>query len=385
MKVVYIIDSLASKGGAERILSDKMNYMVDHFGYDVYVITCYQNQQKNPNTYYLSDKVNQINLNIPFYLQYRYHYPKRLWVKWTVYRSLINKLRETVKQINPDVLVALSYFMSDVVTGIRCHAVKLVESHEARPFILSDEGLSRSFFSKAYMKIYRKIYLKKLEHQSDVIVTLTTADAKEWVKAKRVEVVPNFTVLPVIKLSSCENKRVIAVGRLVWQKGFDRLIESWFLVHKKHPDWHLDIFGSGTMEQKLNSMIHSYGLGNVVTIHPYTQSINKEYSNSSIIALSSRYEGFGLVLLEAMQSGLPCVTFDCPYGPSDVVSDNKNGFVVKNGDISAFADKLCILMENADLRQSFSQASVMRSKLFNRDVVMQQWKVLIEELTVHSA
>ena len=385
MKIVYVIDSLASKGGAERILSDKMNYMAEHYGYDVYVITCFQNQQQDPNTYFLSAEVQQINLDIPYYSHYHYRYPKRLWIKWGFHRRLICQLRETVLRIDPDVLVGLGYFKADVVTGIRCHAVKLVESHEARPFILSDEGLSRSCFSKVYMKIYRKIYLKKIERQADVVVALTNADAKEWVKAKRVEVIPNFTVMPVLKQSLCNNKRVIAVGRLEWQKGFDRLIESWVIVHTRHPEWRLDIFGSGTKEHLLKNSISSHGLNHVITIHPYTPAINKEYSDSSIFALSSRFEGFGLVLLEAMQSGVPCVTFDCPYGPSDVVADRQNGFVVKEGDVLAFAERMCELIENEDLRHSFSQASVIRAKLFDRDVVMKQWKNLIEELTVQRA
>ena len=380
MRIVYVIDSLASKGGAERIISDKMSYMADNYGYDVYVITCYQNQQQDPNTYYLSDKVNQINLNIPYYLQYHYPYPKRLWVKWTLYRKLIHLLRKTVQQINPDVLVGLGYFMADVVTGIRCRAVKLVESHESRLFILADGGLSRSYISKAYMKIYRSIYLKRIERQSDVIITLTIADAKEWKKAKRVVVVPNFSVMPVIELSACEKKRVIAVGRLEWQKGFDRLIESWSLVHKKHPDWQLDIFGSGTLEHLLKSMIHSRGLDHVVNIHPYTQTINKEYSNSSIIALTSRFEGFGLVLLEAMRSGLPCVTFDCPFGPDEVVVNNQNGFIVKNGDISVFAEKLCYLIEHKDIRKLFSSESVNLAKQYNVEIVMERWKALLNDV-----
>lgn len=378
MKIIYVIDSLASKGGAERILSDKMNYMVDYFDYDVYVITCYQNQQKDPNTYYLSDKVQQINLNIPYYSQYRYRYPKRLWIKWSLYRRLIHQLTKTVQQIDPDVLIGLGYFNADLVTGIRCRAIKIVESHEARPFIFSDQGLSRSFFSRIYMKLYRKIYLKKVEHRADLIVALTDADAREWSKAKRVEVIPNFTVMPVLKHSTCQNKRVIAVGRLEWQKGFDRLIESWGIVHAQHPDWRLDIFGSGTKENQLKSLICSHGLDHVITIHSFTPAVNKEYSDSSIFAFSSRFEGFGLVLLEAMQSGLPCVTFDCPYGPSDVVSDHQNGFVVKEGDIIAFAERICEMIEDENLRQRFSRASIERAKCYDVHVVMAQWKALIE-------
>lgn len=380
MKVVYVIDSLASKGGAERILSDKMNYLTTHYGYEVFVITCYQDQQKMPNVYFLEDLVKQINLNIPYYSQYHYRYPKRLWVKWSLYRRLIHEMTITIQTINPDVLIGLGYFMADVVTGVKCRATKIVESHEARIFTMSDSGLNRSLLSRAYMKFYRKLYFRRAERNADIVVTLTTGDAKEWRMAKRVEVIPNYTIMPVVKQSTCENKRVIAVGRLEWQKGFDRLIDAWAIVNQQHSDWQLDIFGSGTLGDQLQQQIRTHGLDNV-TIHSFTPNINKEYSDSSIFALSSRFEGFGLVLLEAMQSGLPCVTFDCPFGPSDVVADNENGYVVQDGDIPTFAEMICSLIENADLRSSFSKASVVRAKLFDKDVVMMRWKALLEELT----
>lgn len=384
MKIVYVIDSLASRGGAERILSDKMSYMAEHFGYEVYVVTCYQNTQTDPNIYPLSDKVKQINLSIHYYAQYHYRYPMRLWVKYSIYRRLKRGLIATVQKINPDVLIGLGYFNADLVCGIKCNAVKMVESHEARIFTMSDKGLHRSYFSRKFMKYYRNRYFRHVEKKADVVVTLTNGDAKEWTKAKRVEVIPNFTVMPVVRMSSCESKRVIAVGRLEWQKGFDRLIDAWAIVNRKHPDWQLDIFGSGSLEASLKQQIASLGLSHV-SIHSFTSNISMEYSDSSIFALSSRFEGFGLVLLEAMQNGLPCVTFDCPFGPSDVVADNVNGYVVKDGDVPAFAEGLCRLMEDDSLRSSFSHASVERAKIFDKDVVMARWKALVEELVSQRA
>lgn len=384
MKIVYVIDSLASKGGAERILSDKMNYMAEHFGYDVYVITCYQDTQYDSNVYYLSDKVKQVNLSIHYYAQYHYRYPMRLWVKYFIYKRLKSDLTAAVLQIDPDVLIGLGYFNADMVCGIQCRAMKMVESHEARIFTMSDKGLGRSFLSREYMKYYRKRYFLRVEKRADVVITLTNGDAKEWTGAKRVEVIPNYTVMPIVKQSSCDNKRVIAVGRLEWQKGFDRLIDAWAIVNQKRSDWHLDIFGSGTLEGKLKQQIATLGLDNVA-IHPFTPDIGKEYSESSVFVLSSRFEGFGLVLLEAMKNGLPCVTFDCPYGPSDVVADHVNGFVVKDGDVPSFAGKLCCLIEDDNLRKKYAHASFERAKIFDVDVIMVQWKNLIEDMLSHRA
>lgn len=385
MRIVYVIDSLASKGGAERILSEKMSYMAERYGYDVSVVTCYQDPVRQANVYPLSDKVKQVNLNIPYYSQYRYGYPLRLWKKWQLYQQLKHQLAATVHSIDPDILVGLGYFQADVVTAIQCRAVKVVEAHEARCFSMSDHGLQRSWLSRLYMHYYRLRYFRNVERQTDVVVTLTTGDAYEWRRAKRVEVIPNFTMMPQPSSLSphpSDKKRVMAVGRLEWQKGFDRLIDIWAMVAPRHPDWQLDIFGSGTMAATLQQLIAGRGLMHSAKIHPFTNHIQEEYLKSSLFVLPSRFEGFGLVLLEAMQSGLPCVVFDCPYGPGDVVADGQSGFVVKDGDTSAFAARLEQLMSDDDLRQRFSERSVERAQDFAADAVMMQCQKLIEALIV---
>ena len=383
MRIVYVIDSLASKGGAERILTDKMNYMAGQWGWEVHVVTCYQDPSRCPNVYELSDLVRQTDLQIPYHSQYRYRYPQRLLVKWRIYRTVCRKLTETVQQIDPDVLVGLGYFQADVVTGIRCRAMKVVESHEARIFTMGDQGLSRSWLSRLYMRYYKQRYFRTVEKQADVVVTLTQGDAREWRKARQVVVIPNFTVMPVKQdidadtSASAPRKRVIAVGRLEWQKGFDRLIDAWAMIAKDHPQWQLDIFGSGTMESVLNDRIAQKGIR--IAIHPFTKNIAGEYAASSIFALSSRFEGFGLVLLEAMQHGVPCVVFDCPFGPSDVVVDGACGFVVPDGDVSAFANRLACLMDDEALRQQFAAAAKERVKHYSVGKVMARWKELLEQ------
>lgn len=379
MKIVYVIDSLASKGGAERILSDKMNYLSEHFGYDVSVITCYQDERETPNVYHLSTKVRQVNLRIPYYSQYRYRYPRRLLVKYTLYRQMCHDLAETIRQINPDVLVGLGYFMGDVVSNIKCNARVVIESHDARISAMPDQGLSRSTLSKLYMKFYRKRYFRQIDRNADVVVTLTNGDAEAWHKAKRVEVIPNFSVMPVAKLSSCEAKRVISVGRLEWQKGYDMLLEAWEKVVTKFPEWRLDIFGSGTLRDDLERQISSCCIANV-SIHPFTSNISHEYSESSIIVASSRFEGFSLVLLEAFMHGVPGVAFDCPYGPADVIGNSKCGYLVENGNVLQLAEKIEQLIVDEQFRKGCSVAAVERAKFFDVHVIMERWRSLFEEL-----
>jgi glycosyltransferase involved in cell wall biosynthesis len=307
-----------------------------------------------------------------------------LLVKWRIYRTLCWRLAETVQQIDPDVLIGLGYFQANVVTGIRCRAMKVVESHEARIFTMGDQGLNRSWLSRLYMRYYKQRYFRTIERQADVVVTLTEGDAREWQRARRVEVIPNFSVMSTApsSLSHSASHRVIAVGRLEWQKGFDRLIDAWAMIGAEHPQWRLDIFGSGTMEEALNARIaamesaNNSESGRQIAIHPFTNNIASEYATSSIFALSSRFEGFGLVLLEAMQHGLPCVVFDCPFGPSDVVANGECGFVVPDGDITAFARQLARLMDDEPLRQRFAAAARERAKRFSVEKVMEQWRDL---------
>ena len=380
MKIVYIINSLSYKGGAERIISEKMNYMATHWGYDVSIITCYQFPETMPNSYYLSDKVRQINLCINSHIQYKYGYPKRLWYKRYYSHLLRFKLEEAVNSVNPDILIGLGYTTADVVCQLKCKAAKIIESHEARiytkRFYLYEKN---SIFQKFYYKLARSRYLHTIDRNADIVVTLTKGDAQNWKKAKRVETIPNFSIMPISKLSDCKPKRVIAVGRLEWQKGYDRLIDIWKLVAKEHSDWQLDIFGEGSMEKELKNTIKESQLTNI-SIYPYTNNISIEYAASSICILTSRYEGFSLVILEAMRHGVPCITFDCPYGPKDLVNHEICGYVIENGNINQFADRLIYLMDHFDIRKQFSKAAIHKAQSYHVDTIMNQWKLLFESL-----
>lgn len=380
MRIIYIIDSLAHKGGAERIITEKMNYLVTHFDYDVSVITCYQFPETMPNCYDLYSKVRQINLCIPLHLQYKYRYPLRFWFKWKYSHQLHNELERTVNSINPDIIVGLGYTLADRVCIIKCNASKVIESHEARiytkTFFLNKDY---SFLLNIYYKLSRKRYLRTIEKKVDVVVTLTKEDAINWKKAKRVETIPNFSVMPISKLSNGEQKRVIAVGRLEWQKGYDRLMDIWKIVSDIHPDWVLDIYGDGSLETELKSDIKDANLNNL-SIHPFTKNISHEYATSSICVLTSRYEGFSLVILEAMQHGVPCITFDCPYGPKDLVENEKCGFVIEDGNIDLFADRLCYLIDNPDIRKQYACTALNKAQSYQIDIIMSQWESLFQSL-----
>jgi glycosyltransferase involved in cell wall biosynthesis len=185
--------------------------------------------------------------------------------------------------------------------------------------------------------------------------------------------------MPVSQFSDCSSKRVIAVGRLVWEKGFGRLIQVWTIVSTKHPDWHLDIYGEGTMCDTLKTLIRLYKTKSV-TIHEFTPNISQEYASSSICAVTSYYEGFSLALLEAIKHGLPCVAFDCPFGPRSIINDSYSGFLVNDGDIRVFAERICLLIENETLRKQFSKTSIEIANTFDVNITMNKCNEFYKQL-----
>ncbi len=379
MKIVYIVDALSQKGGAERILSEKMSYLAEEYGYDVTVVTCYQFEGMH-NTYPLSKLVKQRDLLIRSYRQYRHHYPMRLWVKWKYHQLLHQRLQETIDELQPDVIVGLTYILADSVLALKTTAKRVIESHEARPFTMSWlQHDNSSWLSKTYKRFTKDYYLHTIERKADVIVTLSKGDAQEWQKARHVEVIPNFSQMKVAALSDGTAKRVIVAGRLDWQKGYDKLLDIWQKVSQRHPDWQLDIYGEGPWEDQLITTIIRQNQRHVA-IHPFTPHISEEYAKSSLCLLTSRFEGFSLVLLEAMMHGLPSVTFNCPYGPSDIVDDGKDGYVVTNRDKDEFVEKVCYLIEHPEIREQFSKAAIKKAATYDTEKIMGKWKKLFESL-----
>lgn len=378
MKIAYVYSTLAKSGGTERMIAEKTSYLAEKFGYDVTIINLFQ-RIEDINYYLISKKVKQVNLGIPYFSQYKYKYPKRFWVKWHINKLLKKSIIEAVKQVDPDILIGVSRFNANYISSIKCRAKKIIECHESKYNTIYDTNINRSFFAKYFIKIYTSLYFHTIIQNADVIVTLTEGDKMLWKRAKYIDVIPNFSTMSISKYSNCTTKRVIAVGRLQWEKGFDRLLDIWKVVVSKHPDWQLEIFGEGELKEELDNMITKANINNI-KLNGIAHDISKEYASSSICTVTSYFEGFSLVLLEAMKHGVPCVAFDCPFGPRNIINDASNGFLVNDGDTKLFAERLCRLIEDEELRKQFSKAAIERSLLFDPDSIMNKWKNLFEQL-----
>lgn len=378
MKIAYVYSTLAKTGGTERMITEKANYLADYYGYDVTIITCFQLTNEE-NIFMKSDKVKQINLEVPYFSQYKYKYPKRLWIKWQMQKLLKKSINNAVKKLDPDILIGVSRFEANIVSTIKCRAKKIIECHEVRYSTINDVGLNRSFPARVFFNLYEYFYFRTIEHHADAVITLTEGDRLLWKRAKKTEVIPNFSTMAISQYCNCSSKRVIAVGRLAWEKGFGRLIEAWAIVSSRHPDWHLDIFGEGRMYDTLQYLTNLYKANNL-TIHNCTPYISHEYATSSICAVTSYFEGFSLVLLEAMKHGVPCVAYDCPFGPGTIINDANNGFLVYNGETKIFADRLCRLIEDEELRKQFSKAAIEKANTFDVDLIMSRCNAFYKQL-----
>ena len=210
----------------------------------------------------------------------------------------------------------------------------------------------------------------------DAVVTLTRADAKRYRtllgSATRTVAIPNAVPPPGVQ-AGLDSNVVVAAGRLTGQKGFDRLIRAFRRVADKRPDWQLRIFGQGEGQQALQALIDDLDLGGNVRLMGFTNRLPQEMADASIYALSSRFEGFPMVLLEAMACGLPPVSFDCPTGPRDLIDDGVDGLLIRNGDVDAFAAGLLRLIDDDATRRAMGAAALDKSRQFTPTAIGQRW------------
>ena len=382
MRIVYITKSMAPVGGLERVVCDKMNYLVGH-GYDVTLIT--YEQGDHPFAYPVDSRINHYDLDVRFFLLYRYPLWKRLYY-YRQYRSIFKeRLQRTIDCVKPDVVIANTYSMNvaDIIANLQTTAYRILESHVAF-YIMRKTDSYRKIPLMRWLAYIYDWHTGVAVRKFDKVVTLTKGDAKDWLMlTDRVEVIPNpVTSFPdEVITHDGSGRRIIAVGRLHEQKGFDRLINAFAMVANHCPEWHIDIYGSGDDEKMLFDIIHNNGLDGKVNIFPPTNQIYEEYQKSEFFVLSSRYEGYPLVLNEAMACGIPCVAFRCKYGPEEAIEHQVNGLLVENGNVKDLAQKILWMTNHPEERKTMGQAARVAAQRYLLDTIMQKWVVLFSSLT----
>ena len=370
MKIVYVTDAFAVWGGMERVLTDKMNYLVTHFGYEVHLLTVNQGTHKVP--FHLCSEIRYVDLQIRIHQQYEYHGIRRIIKRRELQLLLKSRIKKSINEIKPDIIICVKFDFVGVLLQVKGKIPLVVESHT----LCKSEKIDGSGWLRR-MHIY---LFKRNIQKADAVVALTKGDAEDWrrINTKTV-VIPNVVHLNESgKRSSCQEKSVIYAGRFSSQKDIHSLLSIWRLVNKKHSNWQLRIYGDGELKELYMPIIQ--GMNANIHVFPPTSDIMEKYFESSILLLTSLYEPFGLVLPEAMSCGLPVVASDCPYGPAEIITDGVDGFLIKDRDVETFADKVCQLIEDETLRKKMGEAGILSSKRFSADIIMPQWKALFERL-----
>lgn len=377
MKIVYCLPSLYIPGGMERVLTLKANYLADVFGYDVYIIIT---DGKGKDPYFkLSNKVHLVNLDVNYDELYGQPIIKKI-SKYIIKQPLFKRrLRDALYEICPDITVSTLRREINFINSIHDGSVKVGEIHVNRDNFrdFKEEKLSgkiKGLFAYFWMRqLLGK--LKKL----DCFITLSNEDQLKWPELKKVITIPDPLSFSADKLSDCTSKQVIAVGRYTYQKGFDLLVKAWKDVAEKHPGWILKIYGGGD-KSSLKSLIESYGLEKSCFPESPVSDIMNKYAESSIFVLSSRYEGFGMVIAEAMECGVPPVSFACPSGPKDIIKDEEDGLLVEPEDVGQLSREICYLIENEDIRKQMGRKAHENVQRFKLDLIMKQWDDIFQSL-----
>jgi glycosyltransferase involved in cell wall biosynthesis len=369
-KVVYLLPGgLFNSGGMERAITIKANYLAEIQAYDVSIVTT--EQIGRPVFYPLSEKVHLYHLDIGIHENFgKESYLQKVISRYFKTKEYKRKLKALLYDIKPDITVSTLGLDIGFIHQFKDGSRKIGELHFPGNFRQLMAGkLSKDFISNYVAKL-RTQELKRKCALLDRLIVLTQEEKDSWKYKENISVIPNPLPFYPEMRSLLTNKQAIAVGRLVYEKGFDMLVDAWQIVSEKHPGWKLNLFGNGNQKQDLLQRVADRGLEGVITIHEPVEDIQSRYQEHSMLIFPSRYlDALPMALIEAMASGLPLVSFNSPCGPKDLIRDGVNGFLVQTGDINILSERIITLIESQALRQSMGKAARELSNNYKIEII----------------
>ena len=282
-------------------------------------------------------------------------------------------------RIRPDFTVSLLRREINFINDIHDGSKKIGEIHINREHYRTFEEHESNFIKKLFSAYWQHTLLKELR-KLDSFVVLTEKDKEAWTELNNVHVIPNPISFTPTEHSPQTGKRVIAVGRYCHEKGYDHLLKAWSMIQDNCPEWSLAVYGDGE-RAPYNQMIDSLHIDRKRCIlNGRTSDVASEFVKSSLAVCSSRFEGFGLVIAEAMACGLPVVSFDCPWGPRSIITDGEDGVLVEDGNAQKLANAILAVIQDPDKRLLMGTRAVENIRRFGVDAIANKWKKLFDEL-----
>lgn len=379
MKILYFTPSLYNCGGTERVLSLKANYLAGINGFEVVIVTTDQKHRKP--FFDLDNRIKLYDLDINYCddtslpLLKMYQVRKK---KNSLYKM---RLLNLVLEESPDVCVSLFGKEFDFLPDLNLPCKIVAELHFNKMFRQHTYLSIHKGFLWKFIAKFRTFQLVQTSQKYDRIVVLTKEDLAEWNKTNH-NVIQIYNPLPYEDsvISNLNYKSLISVGRLSSEKNYESLISAWNYVYCKHPDWKINIWGDGELKSNLKKLISDNNLEDSICLCGKTNSIDKEYLKNSAFVMTSKYEGFPMVLLEASSFGLPLISYDCYCGPKDIIDDGKNGFLVPFANERALADAICEIIENPSARASMGFAAREKSLEFSQEKILPKWPKFFNSL-----
>ena len=353
-KICFFVADITFKGGIERVLSNLATGLSKDNDLDITIVSQYHTFDK-PNYPFPP------NVNIKYLSDLRYDGRPKSTNRLIGHLKNLGRIRKFFKDNHFDIVSAQSFTN---VFLLYCAGMDMST-------VIAVEHVYWGYYGKIIQYIRKYIYRRCKE-----VVVLTNYDYKYYSTfLKNVFIIPN-PIRPNFQKPEYKgsSKKIIAIGRLEDQKGFEELIDNFKNVADHYPEWHLDIYGEGNLKQCLEAKIVNKNLGQNVYLMGTTDDIGAELRKSSFLVMSSKFEGFGMVLLEAMNEGIPCISFDCPAGPSDILDDNKYGLLVRNQDFNSLIANICNFINSYDLRNKFSELAFKRVRYYSTDRIVGLWK-----------
>lgn len=373
MTILYCLSYLATFGGIEIVTLTKANALSEYAENNIWILSCCEDSGRSCIP--VSDNIEIIGI------QQRDLTWRHPWVKiQQAFKlpSVIRRFKEIIVKINPDIIVSTGGFDRWLVPFIKGPWSTVREFHLVKDY---RERFRNSPSQKVAASIDGFLENHFFLRQYDRIVVLTEEErASRWSDNKKVCVIPNPIRFTKTAISSLKNKRILACGRLCFQKDFSSLIRAVRPVFDRFPDWRLDIIGDGEEHALLQEEIANLSLNDNVFLRGNQANVQEWMTDASVFVMTSRFEGFPLVLSESMSCGLPVVSYAYPCGPKDIISDGVDGFLVPPGDKELLSERICALIEDESLRQKMGAAALKKSERYHISRITKQWMALFKEL-----